>query len=147
MKWGPEPTEGIYRTAAIVRNPYDRLVSTWACRMDKTLRASHYGKKYPPCTFDEFLARLPTFDQNTTPMHKGLPDKIDFLIRYENLKEDWKRFGEWLGIELPTLLHENKSSRGPWEEYFSDDQLDTVYQIYEQDFIKYGYPSARRDQS
>ena len=140
---GPEITQ----YAAIVRNPYDRLVSTWACRMDTTLKASHYGKKFKPCTFDVFLSRLSKFDLNTTPMCNWLPDELDFLIKYENLDEDWERFSKWLGVELPPLFYKNKSKHGPWQEYFSDDQLDTVYQIYEQDFIKYGYPSARRDQS
>ncbi|MEE9366088.1 MAG: sulfotransferase family 2 domain-containing protein [Dehalococcoidales bacterium] len=142
-KGGPEIT----RYAAIVRNPYDRLVSTWACRMDKTLKASHYGKKHKPCTFDVFLSRLPKFDLNTMPMCKWLPDELGFLIKYENLEEDWKQFGKWVGRTLPPLILKNKSKRDFWQFYYSDDQLDTVYQIYEQDFIKYGYTSARRDKS
>ncbi len=136
----PEPTGKIHKTAAIVRNPYDRLVSNYTCRI-ALRKYRHYT------TFDAFLDLLPKFDKNTRPMHKHLPDEIDFLLKFETIEEDWQRFAKWTGEDLPPLLHKNRSKRGPWLEYYTQAQLDMVYQIYEQDFIKYGYTSARRDQS
>jgi len=131
-------------TFAFVRHPYDRILSTF--KMFQKERFRPYGF---PQKLEDFLELLnkpecpPPMHGHTMPMHGIMPIKhnkpdLDFLGRFETLKEDWKtlqnRFG-WR--DLPS-----KSSQVHVTEHhlkFTPNQAKIVAKYCKRDFEIFGY--------
>jgi len=58
--------------------------------------------------------------------NKPLDCDIDFLIRFENLNEDFKKACDMLEIPFVELPQRNKSSRGHYTEYYDDELVELV---------------------
>ncbi len=132
-----------HRLIALIRNPYDRLVSLKAYRKDRYLRgerghSEHRLRAAHDLSFGEWLRRdlLP----NTTvgsPMDQPLSHLLGFpqrppvwvsILRLEELCTEGPAFLESLGITAPTFSqHLNVSSRGHWSEYYDRESLELVY--------------------
>jgi len=64
---------------------------------------------------------------------------VDFIIRYENFKEDWKQLQTIIGSKSD-LLHLNKSNNSrSYRDYFNKEMRDVVFDIYKQDFEYFNY--------
>ena len=122
-------------TFSFCRNPYDRAVSMWAL--------SQASKNQPRMTFAEFCRNL----NNWTWGHRiRIPQsdwldggELDFLGRFENLAGDFGILCDKLGFKRIELPHENKSERGPWQDYSDRETRDIIREFYAQDFERFGY--------
>ena len=156
---------GTYFKFAIVRNPYDKLVSWY-----------HYYRDFwgngksenPPCNpehiaeflkwdFDEYVANIKRYhkwDCHTEiacPHHMiaeqykyiighGNLVLIDDLGRVEFLEEDWKRISERIGLEYNPLDRTNTSDHKPWPNYYKNETTARrVLGLYKKDFEYFDY--------
>tara|TARA_R110000772_G_scaffold148902_2_gene259524 strand:+ start:2250 stop:2852 length:603 start_codon:yes stop_codon:yes gene_type:complete len=151
----PELVENYY-SFAVVRNPYDRLVSTFEYMRDPIHDYGITG------TFEdfvnEFYRRGPYF-YTTESIHLwpqarfvGVKDTvlIDDIIKYENLDTEWPKVVEKIAAGLPEghtipsiiLSDDNVSTLRigrPWEYYYTDELKEKVYNLYTRDFKLFGY--------
>lgn len=149
-------TEYVYDTGAkfkkigLIRNPYERLVSAWADKINKRWkpRFTGYGMtRYMP--FDEFVNVLTSkppvqeIDSHFRPysmdmFYKGC-ELPTIYVRFEHLHEDWKKVQAISKIPLPDLPHLTISEHKPWQEYYNMTLYKKVSQYYKLDFWHFHY--------
>lgn len=131
QKWDKFDPEGWF-LYTFVRNPFDRLVSIYAFGLKR--------RKYR-MTFDEFCekaARMP-YDvrYNQVDWIHGLD--IDFIGRFENFEDDFRKLCGLLGVGSIGLPHVNATRHRPWQEYYTDKTADFCRSHYREDFETFGY--------
>ena len=127
-----------YFKFAFVRNPYDRFASG-------VLRYSMVIDKVPKEKFSEYVVDSPNvFEKWRTskPMHPyltidGKLDSMDFIGRYENIQEDWSKVCKIMGVP-DDLPHMNKSGY-TYENIYTDEARELVYEYYKKDFEMFNY--------
>jgi len=129
-----------FSIVAVVRNPYDRLVSLWhhLVRFDAMhgrgtmafyMFAAHVGRRDP-----NTVAGDPMYGWNLYNHLAGVPKRTKY-VRLESLREDLAA----LGIALDKLPHELASQRRPWQDYYDDGLLATVELWAKPDCERFGY--------
>lgn len=131
-----------YEVIAIVRDPLDRLISAWRYFYNRA------PKDIPDTSLslDDWLIEVCNMDpkhMNEHIQHQSfllsdlngniIPDR---LIRFENLKEDWKDFQRDYP-KIPDLNHKGKSNREGDEP--SLEVMNKVYEFFSDDYEKLGY--------
>jgi hypothetical protein len=140
-----------YFKFAFVRNPWDRLVSTWSFlraggmnEVDRAWAAQHLAA-YP--SFDEFvrrglgeesIMRFPHFRPQTYYVADRNGGVTDFLGRYESLTVDFAEVARRLGKSGPLPMH-NKSEHAHFSTYYHPETRDIVGRIYARDAELFGY--------
>lgn len=136
-----------------VRNPYDRLLSSYAFLMNGGMNDDDArfaaAKVQPFGSFSEFVTRGLARDPEIRawvhfrPQTEFVCDAagqnlMDFIGRFECISEDYAKVAEQLGLssELPVT---NRSERGDYREAFNTASLDIVRQIYCRDLAAFGY--------
>lgn len=146
-----------YFSFAVVRNPFDRLVS-----VHKFFKNTNYFDKYfwgmlirqkEKENFDAFVKRvvkIPYFlsDGHFKPQNFVLYDKngkcyANFIAKFENLNEDWKFIQQ--KTNLPNLSHINKTKKTDWRDFYSLETARLVYAYYKEDIKMFGYEQAYED--
>jgi hypothetical protein len=141
-----------YFVFAFSRNPYDRLVSAYNYLLEG-------GKNEADLRFrDKFLTAYKSFGDF---VKNGLPRKeiknkyhfmpqylfvvnfrgrimVDFLGRVETIEEDFEVISKRIGVDAH-LPHKNKSSRGPYEDLYTEELRIITYMNYKKDFELLGY--------
>jgi len=145
-----------------VRNPWDRAVSCWAMFND---RHRLFFTKHR--AFEEFVDIVcdPSIDINRQPHHhtrhewitshecmkwhvhpaasyisyfknNGLP--VDFIGRFENFQQDWKKVSNILGITA-ILPHENKSEHDHYSIYYNKKTRQKIAELLKDDIVMFNY--------
>jgi hypothetical protein len=119
------------------RNPWDRAVSLY-----------FHGLKLgtqPPFTKKNFLNHLRTTNFWKRPLcsflsvkNHGL-EKIDFLIKYESLQEDFDVACDKIGIPREKLPVTNKSKHEHYTEHYDDETRDVAAKKFAKDIEYFGY--------
>jgi hypothetical protein len=148
-----------------VRNPYDRVVSGYHhlikgsknCNTDVFLNGMYkefwrfHGKFWPGISFKKFVKSVHSIpDRKANPhfisQYSFLTNKKgelipDFIGKFENLEEDYKKAMKKIGIKNPPKLpQKNKSKRKKdWREYYDKETKKLVYERYKKDFELFGY--------
>jgi hypothetical protein len=133
-----------YKKFAIVRNPFDRLVSEY-CYMKQTVNP-HFTQ-YQDLTFTQFvkkcfnlpnMARHILFDNHFTPQMEFIkpfkPSKKFVVFKFEEIAKVFK----WLGVDSMHLRQSD--NRKHWQEYYTPELMQMVYNFYKQDFDGLNYP-------
>ena len=123
-----------HRKFAIIRNPYDKMVS-WYFYLKRNL-----NKDLNIVDFEEWLkdpSKLWHADDPISflnPQHTWIDETVE-IIKYENLK---KEINDFFGkdINLPIL---NKSNHKHYSEYYNSKSSDIIYNRYKDDFKKFNY--------
>lgn len=133
----PDVWKNAFKVLAI-RNPYDRFVSGW----------KFLGNRIPfddmISIIDNYSGMLP-FDRYhlTTPLTEGLIDdgelNVDFIIRYENLQEDFDKFCDIISYPRAKLPHEKRGYHGNYKKYYNQERADYIYNLMKNDFHYLNY--------
>lgn len=142
---GPE-TWSAYFTFAVVRNPWDRVVSHAAWRDQKW----HRGEAVTQAEMDRVVDTLDAeaaagtiAHEHLHPQHGWVEDErggimVDRIGRFETLAVDWAGIAARIGA--PTALPRRmRSVRDDYRRYFTDAQAETVGRIYARDCALFGY--------
>jgi hypothetical protein len=147
----------LYRTCykfTIVRNPYDRFVSSFF-EQQLTVKKHNLDEKYgrwPGRTFDDYLIKVYNIYKQTgdwyydmcAPQWQWIDDTVE-VLRFENLEEEIKpikKMFEDKGYFADIL---NKSPSKPRKKkdyrefYKNSEQVDMVTELYKQELQDYGY--------
>lgn len=119
---------------AVVRNPFDRLVS-YCAGHDPHFQVNHKE------SISAALARVlrGEADRWLAPQ-VDLTAGVKTLFRYENLLHDFETILERLEIPVPEQMpRENESERGPYRTYFDGDLKAMVETAYADDLASFGY--------
>lgn len=139
---------------AVVRNPWDRMVSAYHYLKkislpegSSWLRLNNITENNFP-TFDEWVKNLHNYNnpdaywfRPETQQIEWIDRPVDIIIRYENLRVDFKQIQEHYkcGIELP---HHYDSGHTMYIDYYTDETKKIIAKISEADIdtFKYQYP-------
>jgi hypothetical protein len=156
LSWYQSLDSNYYRDAfkfGFVRNPWDRLVSSFHYQIEKTSHRINENE------WVEFLKTFESFDDFVTkwvneeniyrhvlyvPQTHFINNKfgvngLDFTGRFENLADDFDYICERLHIENTSLTHQNKSNRIDYRNYYTDKTIDIVAKAYRKDIETLGY--------
>ena len=128
-----------YFKFTFVRNPWDRMISTYA----------FYNKPSPQISFKEyittFLNRPVSKDWRR---HRSCYDyifsenakiTIDFIGKIENFQQDFNIVCGKIGIPQQKLPHKNDSKHKHYTEYYDDETREIVAEKYKKDIEYFGY--------
>jgi len=139
---------------AVVRNPFDRLVSCWYEKIARRaivfagFKAYGWDVDMPFGAFVEAACALPRecMDHHFRPQVDLLEYDgewcVDFLMRFETLAADWAR----LRLKLPCLgplSYRNKREHEPYRTYYTRDLWERVCHAYRDDIVRFGYEADR----
>jgi hypothetical protein len=150
---------------AFVRNPYDRIVSAYeSCHeilplvkefkefieilysQKEKIKNLPYIKWSGLPKIDIPVNRIHFFPMTPMFMLDG-EIQMDFIGKVENLPHDWFTVCDKLCIWDKTLSHNNKRHNNPrnrnshYKDLYDPDLQKKVYEIYEEDFLNFGYSS------
>jgi hypothetical protein len=152
-----------------VRNPYARLVSTWADKfrnkplvrgdrfIDRYLRYRNVADRQQPVgagkslSFARFVMfAIETLDARPDPHWRlqceltdvpGLP--LGLIGKVENFTRDFRPVLDHAGglatRRLPALPVSNVSQHGPWRGFYTAELAERVRRAYAEDFCRFGY--------
>jgi len=140
-----------YFKFSIVRNPWSRVVSNYMA----TTNWEHLPVSKD--TFRDFIFSDGIFKELMDPKKINMPRNIyhrsipaydylfengklmmDFVGRFENLKEDWKKICNKLRIKLE-LPHELKQKYKPYKEFYDNETKEEVARFYKKDIDFFNY--------
>jgi hypothetical protein len=127
-----------YFTFAVVRNPFDRMVSSFEF---SKLRGMH------DCSFNEYVLGSSSDDVRdqssyVTDDHGNVI--VSFIGRFERLNQDYAQVAK--RIQLPLRLpHLNRTVRRRYSEYYDDSTEAAVRERFARDFMMFNYVNAIRD--
>jgi hypothetical protein len=135
-----------YYKFAFVRNPYDRLYSTyinlkydghpWATHLKQKETFKEFIMDFQGSKYSEYIHLQPQVDYITCEGKVNL----DFLGRFENLDEDFKKVEKHLGMTHKDLEKIRRSSIMPWNpKYYDEEMKKIVRKIYKEDFERFDY--------
>ncbi len=135
---GPERFNSYFKFS-FVRNPWDKVVSSY-----------HFQKKknrVRGLTFRQWVLsrQLVTgsAEKYTTSQFYWLSDEeeplMDFVGRYENLEEDWKKVLDHVRLKWIELPHENKSAHSHYRTYYNNMTKEFVRSRYQKDIDYFNY--------
>ena len=121
---------------AVIRNPYERMVSYYHFHKSPQYRFAALANRY---TFSDWLVK--GLDNNLKKTQSDYLDiKINQIGRVETLQEDFDLFCDLIRIPSYTLPKYNVSKHEHWETYYSDEDKEIVYGIFQDDFDRFGFP-------
>lgn len=130
-------THQSYFRFAVVRNPWDRLISGWKyCESTHELTLKKVLTALPQEGHDfRHVTRL----QCATLFNEQGELIVDYLIRFEHLQNDFDVVCDLIGKPRCTLPHRNRGSRGHYHEYFDEACRQIFLHYFSKDVDLLGY--------
>ena len=130
----------------VIRNPWDRFISSWEYCKYKS-RTRYFKDKSikdillnPPTLEDDWFSYWHlTKTQSSTMKFKNKIIGKDYVIRFENLQEDFNKLCDKIGYERMELPHLNKTKHKEYWEYFDPETNDIFMERYGDDVENLGY--------
>jgi len=130
-------------TMAVVRNPWSRAVSAYFYS-HKHPRIWIHNKMTEIPPWDTFIANIESYThfdwyEMTTPQVDWIPNGVDFLLKTENLSNDFKVIQEMYGKPDQPLPWVLQSEHTDYRLYYNDEQKAKVARIFEKDIDTFKY--------
>ena len=134
-----------YKKISVVRNPYSRLVSEYNFRktlytpavttfVDLVKERLNLDKVERNKIYDGHLETQTSFLTNK----EGNFNSIDKIYKFENLNECIEDINKLTGKKELPHLRTSKINK-PWQEYYTPELKELVYNFYKEDFVNFGY--------
>ena len=122
-----------------IRNPYSRALSMYlhhSWRSAKTFKDFCHSIKH-----NEYPDDCAKFHSSTLTEHLVSGDnlKVDFIVRLENIQEDFNTVCDKIGIPHQQLPHVNKTKHKHYTEYYDDETKEIIAEKYIKDIEYFGY--------
>ena len=134
---------------ATVRNPWDLVVSQYFYSKMKNSYWHSEVNQHPDyklannIIFKEFVRLLVNDKLNTSITRRQqshwLDKRLDFLIRFETLKEDFAKVCNKIGCSDVILKNINTSKHNHYSTYYDDESRDCVLNYFSKDIKRLGY--------
>lgn len=130
---------------AVVRNPWDRIVSSFQYRKQRLLPPN--PQHLPEDTdFTRWLVDVVQPNKGNmewSDQSRMLEDRagqviVDEVFKFEEIDEAWKRITGRLGLALH-LPHANKTNRKDYRSYYTDQTAQIVADRFPKDISRFGY--------
>ena len=128
---------------AVVRNPWDRLVSLY--HFKKQGKGRQYRITQRLGNFSNWLRWMGNMpDNNPYKLQVNMLKQrdgslgVDQILRFESLEQQWDELSKTIGVtgKLPKI---NSSKHDQWQEYYSNDDADYVEKIWKEDIKTFEY--------
>ena len=139
-----------YVKFCIIRNPYDKLYSSWNFIKErhgfndvndfvkyKLDEVFIYGKEIIPGD-----ARVHYRPQYTFVYDEHNNKFADFIIRYENLNEDISKLNKKYNLHVP--LYDNGNTQKSYINFFNNESIKKINNLYKKDFLLFNYDIINR---
>lgn len=104
-----------------IRNPWDRLISFYFSPHRKV-------DKWNRDDFLEFINGVKPFEDFVCLARDGKNiNRLDFLIRFESLDEDYKKLTNHLDLDYKPLAHRNVSTHKDYRTYYDNELVQLVH--------------------
>lgn len=151
---GDQVFKRLYKFAC-VRNPWERMISLYFYKSGKgrfndwsrtdfieLAKRSRPAMKYLTTKGGGRLAKVLPRQQRWKRIF-GIQPEVDFIIRFENLQSDFDKLCENIGISKVMLPHKNKSQRKNYVNYYDDELIEIVKELFIDDIQEFGYRFPR----
>ena len=136
-----------YFKFAFVRNPFDRLASCFRHVIQKGAMQNiqNHPDLYREMSFDEFIdvivdINVKKMDIHFRPQYTFIPEKPNYIGKFENLDEDFAEVLQKIGIKSQIrLLKKNSTDKTIFKDYYTKESIEKVFKIYKKDFELFGY--------
>ncbi|HEX5315710.1 MAG TPA: sulfotransferase family 2 domain-containing protein [Candidatus Kapabacteria bacterium] len=130
---GNEQFRGLYKFTC-VRNPWDRMVSYY---FTPTQSPETWDRK----GFQEIISKaVSVADYLRLDRNEEDPfANVNYIIRFENLADDFRTVCGTLGISPATLPRYNRSSREHYSKYYDDELRELVRMQFAAEIERFGY--------
>ena len=122
-----------------VRNPWDRMVSYY------------FTPTQSPETWDQKKFRKMIFKAVSVADYLRLDNceqdpfaNVDYIMRFENLADDFRTVCGTLGISPATLPQYNRSNRKHYSKYYDDELRELVHTRFAEEIERFGYAFEKR---
>lgn len=138
--FGPFDIKGKYEFHAVVRNPWDRMVSNWAHMTNAgatDLDFPEYVKSrwWESQPYDKWAHHHPC----SYWTHYDGEQMVDKIHRFEEFDKAARAVAASVGLELEDIPHLNKTNHKPYQEYYDDETEVLVGALYSDDVANFGY--------
>ena len=117
-----------YFSFAFVRNPWDRMLASYAYKNRKNLQLD---------LFEQFVRRLTSTKKRLAQYN--MVKNCSFIGRFEHINEDFRTICDILELKDIVLPHLVKSKHEPYAHYYTDELKDIVYKLSSGDIDHFGF--------
>jgi len=124
---------------ACVRNPWDRMVSYYFTPTQNTVA-------WDPKKFRKVIDKaLPATDYLRLDERDNDPfENVNYIMRFENLVDDFRNVCNALGISPTALPQYNRSNREHYSRYYNDELRELVRARFAAEVERFGYTFEQR---
>ena len=121
-----------YFSFGVIRNPWDRLVSSYKYL---TIRKQFEG------TFEEYVQQFAEGKLSTTKKYAqyDMVKNCSYIMRFEHLQEDFEDVCKIIGIPAPNLPHAWKTEHKPYTQMYNEQQKQIIAEASSGDIEHYGF--------
>ena len=125
-----------YYTFTVIRNPWDKIVSSFFYEIRYNKNITSFKKFVQSPVWENEQHSIP---QCEYIMNEKGEIKVDFICRFENLQQDFDMVCNRISINTKELPHKNKTAHEHYTEYYDNETRSIIAERYAKDISRFGY--------